>query len=72
MDDFQYMLMIPSLQPSQKITLMDAIFQKHLSKLSLSMINLVIKNKREAYLPGIARNFRDLYRKNKGFGQLLW
>ena len=29
------------------------------------MINLVIENKREIYLPGIARNFRDLYRKAK-------
>ena len=30
------------------------------------MINLVIKNKREIFLPGIARNFRGLYRKAMG------
>ena len=66
LEDFQYMLEVPTLQPSQKIKLAGDIFEKYFSKISLSMINLVIKNKREAYLPGIARFFRDLYRKEKG------
>ena len=66
LDDFKHMLEIPTLQPSQKIKLVGTIFEKYFSKISLSMINLVIKNKREAYLPGIARNFRDLYRQEKG------
>lgn len=65
-EDFQYMLVVPTLQPSQKIKLLRSIFEKHLSKISLSMIDLVVKNKREAYLPGIARFFRDLYRSEKG------
>ena len=66
LEDFQYMLVVPTLQPSQKAKLLRTIFEKHLSKISLSMIDLVVKNKREAYLPGIARYFRDLYRKEKG------
>jgi F-type H+-transporting ATPase subunit delta len=66
LEDFQYMLMMPSLQISQKCKLIDTLFKKQMSELSLSMINLVIKNKREGYLPGIARNFSDLYRKKKG------
>jgi F-type H+-transporting ATPase subunit delta len=66
LEDFQYMLVVPTLQPSQKIKLMGHIFENHFSKISISMINLVIKNKRETYLPGIARYFRDLYRKEKG------
>jgi F-type H+-transporting ATPase subunit delta len=66
LEDFQYMLVVPTLQPSQKIKLLRSIFEKHLSKISYSMIDLVVKNKREAYLPGIARNFMDLYRKEKG------
>jgi len=65
-EDFQDMLMMPSLQVSQKSQLARAVFQQHLSELSLSLINLVIENKREAYLPGIARNFRDFYRKHQG------
>ena len=66
LEDFQYMLVVPTLQPSQKIKLLRTIFEKHLSTISLSMIDLVVKNKREAYLPGIARYLRDLYRKEKG------
>jgi len=65
-DDFLEMLMMPSLQVSQKRKMANAIFQKHLSELSLSLINLVIENKREAYLPAIARNFNSHYRKNQG------
>ena len=63
---FQDMLMMPSLQVSQKCQMAKTIFEKHLSDLSLSLINLVMENKREAYLAGIARNFRDLYRKKQG------
>jgi len=66
LEDFQYMLVVPTLQPSQKVKLLRAIFEKHLSKITLSMIDLVVKNKREAYLPGIARYFGELYRKEKG------
>ena len=60
------MLLLPSLQVSQKCKLVGSIFEKRLSEISLSMINLVIRNKREVYLTGIARNFMDLYRKAKG------
>jgi len=66
MKEFQYMLVVPTVQPSQKNKCMDSIFENYLSKLSLSMIDLVVKNKRETYLPGIARNFMDFYRKEKG------
>ncbi|MCK5137553.1 MAG: ATP synthase F1 subunit delta [Bacteroidales bacterium] len=65
-DDFMYMLVLPSLRTSQKYKMVDSIFAAHLSEISLSMINLVIKNEREEYLPGIARNYRDLYRKSIG------
>ena len=66
LEEFQYMLVVPTLQPSQKIQMCKSIFEGKLSKISISMINLVIKNKRETYLPGIARYFSDLYRKEKG------
>ncbi|MDF1573749.1 MAG: ATP synthase F1 subunit delta [Bacteroidales bacterium] len=66
LEDFQYMLTVPSLQPSQKIKLTGSILGQNISRLSISMINLVIRNKREIYLPGIARYFRDLYRKEMG------
>jgi F-type H+-transporting ATPase subunit delta len=66
LEEFQYMLVLPTLQPSQKIKICESIFEKKLSGISISMINLSIKNKRESYLPGIARYYRELYRKEKG------
>ena len=62
-DEFQYMLVVPTLKPSQKAKLMETIFKSKISETSMSLINLVVQNKRDIYLPGIARNFRDLYRK---------
>jgi F-type H+-transporting ATPase subunit delta len=62
-DEFQSILLVPTLQPSQKTKLMEEIFKSHISDVSMSLLKLVIKNKRDVYLPGIARNFRDLYRK---------
>ena len=66
LEEFQYMLVVPTLQPSQKIKVLRAIFEKHVSNITLSMLDLVVKNKRELFLPGIARNFMDLYRREKG------
>ena len=66
LDEFQYMLVLPTLQPSQKKKLIREIFEKQFTKISLAMIDLVVQNKREMYLSGIARYFMDLYRKEKG------
>ncbi|MCP4310375.1 MAG: ATP synthase F1 subunit delta [Bacteroidetes bacterium] len=62
-EELQYMLVVPTLQPGQKVVLMEKLFKSHVNDASMSLISLVIKNKRDVYLPGIARNFRDLYRK---------
>ena len=66
LDEFQYMLVVPTLQPSQKINVLRNVFENHVAKITMSMIDLVVKNKREVYLPGIARYFMDLYREHKG------
>ena len=66
LNDFTYLLEFPSLQASQKEKLVRSMFEKHMSPISLSMILLIIANNREKYLSGIVRNFRDLYRKEKG------
>ncbi len=63
---FQYVLALPSLKTSQKWDVVASVLKSHVTDLSLSMINLVITNKREIYLQGIARNFRDLYHKARG------
>ena len=62
-EEFQYMLLVPTLKPGKKLKLMEAFFKSKISDTSLSMIKLVVENKRDIYLPGIARNFSTLYRK---------
>jgi len=64
--EFQYLLAQPSLQTSQKCSMVESLLKKHLTWISLSLVELVIRNKREIYLPGIARNYKELYRKAKG------
>jgi len=64
--DFNEMLITPSLKDSKKCQLAESVLKEHLSGISMSMIRLVIKNSREAYLPAIARNYRDLYRRSRG------
>jgi F-type H+-transporting ATPase subunit delta len=66
LEDFQYLLMVPSLKPGKKCDLLESILKDNVCDLTMSMIKLVIQNKREVYLPGIARNYRDLYRKAMG------
>ena len=66
LDEFQYVLVLPSLQVSQKCKVVKEVFKASMHATSLGLINLVIKNKRELYLPGISRNFKDLYRKTRG------
>ena len=63
LEEFQYMLVVPTLKPSEKLKLMDAIFRSKISETALSLIKLVVDNKREVFLPAIARNFRSLFRK---------
>lgn len=61
--EFQNLLLVPTLQPSEKVKVVEKLFKPHICETSMSLINLVIDNKRESYLPGIARNFGDFYRK---------
>jgi F-type H+-transporting ATPase subunit delta len=64
--DFRYLLAVPSFQASRKRAIVESILKSHISESSMSMIALVISNKREIYLPDIARNFGDLYRRARG------
>ena len=62
-EEFQYLLLLPTLKPSEKVELIEQLFKSKVSETSMALIHLVIENKRDSYLSGIARNFNDLYRK---------
>ncbi|MCF8379268.1 MAG: ATP synthase F1 subunit delta [Bacteroidales bacterium] len=63
---FVEMLMSPVIKTSEKKKLMETVYEKNISPLSMKFLNLVVSNNRETYLEGILRNFVGLYRKHKG------
>jgi F-type H+-transporting ATPase subunit delta len=64
--EFQYLLVNPVMKETQKCAVMDELFKTRIHPLSLSLLNLVFKNGREQFIPAIARNFIDLFKKHKG------
>jgi F-type H+-transporting ATPase subunit delta len=61
----QYVFQNPVLKPSKKNEVVKKIFTSF-NPISLSFIELLIKNHREEYLFDISRNFLDKYMQHKG------
>lgn len=66
LDDFDYFLRSPVMKGSQKYKVMNAILRDSVQPLTMALFDLVLKNSRELYLPGVARNFEVQYKKHKG------
>lgn len=64
--ELKEMLDLPTLKGSEKQKLIAALLEKHISSRSMALINLVVSNRREAFLSGIARNYEQIYRRHKG------
>lgn len=64
--DFISLIESPIVKGSDKQTVLNKIFEGKISDLSLSFLNLILKNKRESYIRDIARNFQDLYKQDQG------
>ena len=56
----------PIIVPSKKIEIFHKILGDNVEKITLSLIDLVVKNGRESYLPAIARVFIHETLKYKG------
>jgi F-type H+-transporting ATPase subunit delta len=55
----------PVIVPSEKEAILHKMFEKNVEKTTLSLIDLIVKNGRETFLPAIARVFiRDTRRYN--------
>lgn len=50
-------LLNPVIRPSKKSEILNTLFARDVHKLTLSLIDLVVRNGRESYLPAIARVF---------------
>lgn len=66
LSDFRAVLDSPIVKTSDKKNVTEKLFADKLSPLTMSFIKLMLSNKRENYLPHIARNFKSLYKKNQG------
>lgn len=64
--DFVRMLQNPVINADKKNKVISKIFGTSMNKMSLSFISLMIRKRRERYLPSIAEAFSDLYKASKG------
>jgi len=64
--DFVRMLQNPVIHADKKKKVVTQIFGESVSKITLTFMNLMIRKRRERYLPSIAEAFDDLYKISKG------
>jgi len=64
--DFVRMLQNPVVHADKKNKVIRQIFGSSMNKMSISFMSLMIRKRRERYLPSIAEAFADLYKISKG------
>jgi F-type H+-transporting ATPase subunit delta len=65
-NEIKEVLKSPIIVPSKKKTILYALLEKNVEDITLTLVDLIIKNGREKYLPSITRIFRDETLKYKG------
>ena len=63
---FRNVLENPVIKPPQKRRVMAELLEKRVHPMTLNLINIVIRNRRELLLSDVARNFIDMYEKQMG------
>jgi F-type H+-transporting ATPase subunit delta len=66
MNEVKEVLDSPIIIPSKKRTILHAVLEKNIETITLSLVDLLIKNGRENFLPAVARVFRDDTLKFRG------
>ncbi|MGD0340574.1 MAG: ATP synthase F1 subunit delta [Bacteroidales bacterium] len=61
----------PIIVPSKKIDIFHKIAEKNVEKITLSFIDLVVRNERESFLPAMARAFKLETKKYKGITESI-
>jgi F-type H+-transporting ATPase subunit delta len=64
--DFRMMLKSPIIHTSRKIQILQSIFEKNISKLTLMFLTIITRKKRESFIPDICLAFIALYKDHKG------
>lgn len=69
--EFRELITSPVILPSKKAKIIHNTLGKNLDALTLSLIDLVVKNGRESYLPAIARVFISQTKEHKGITETI-
>ena len=69
---FKSVLESPVISTSKKEAIFSDIFKPYVNEKTMAFLNLILKNKREIYLPDVARDFDDLYRAEKNIKTVLF
>jgi len=68
-DEVKEVLNSPIITPSKKKLILSGLLDKNVENITKSLVDLLIKNGREDYLPAVARVFRDETLKYRGITQ---
>lgn len=69
--DFVSMLLSPIIHQDKKKEILQAIFKKHINPLSMSMLEMITRKKRDPILPEIAVYFHTAYNNYKNIGHAV-
>jgi F-type H+-transporting ATPase subunit delta len=64
--DLSAMLKNPVIHGYKKLAILKQLFEKRMNKLSIAYIDIITRKSREPELEGIARQFMNLFKVNKG------
>lgn len=64
--DFKWLVESPIIPQSTKGDIFKKMFAVHIHASTLRFLELILTNNREAYIPGICRNYLDIFRTSKG------
>jgi F-type H+-transporting ATPase subunit delta len=66
MEEVKEVLKSPIIVPSKKRSVLLSVLNKNVQPVTISLVDLLIKNGRENYLPAVARVFKDETLKHRG------
>ncbi len=66
LDETREFLQSPVIPPTKKTEIFHKMFDSNVEEITLSLIDLIVKNGRESFIPAIARNFIYETKKYKG------
>jgi F-type H+-transporting ATPase subunit delta len=64
--ELKNLLLSPVIEPSKKSAILVEVFKGKVDPLTLAFLQMNIKNKREEFIPSMARMFLEFYKEEKG------